>query len=199
MGKFENRLKGRVNDNPEWQDLRADASTHTLQIIDYAHHEIHSGSMYRVQHNSASVGAGNSINITFKTGSKEPHFTFEWIVSAKGTIELIEDPDVTMESGTDVAPKNSNRNSTNTSQLQGCENAAWTAGYVSTDATVANGTTISVKKAYAAKGDTTQGSRRSEIILATDTPYTLKYTNNDTSAASCQVRCEWYEHTNRSS
>ena len=49
---------------------RIDSSSHTLQTIDYAHHEIHSGSMFRVQHNidaipATGTGTGGEVVIAF--------------------------------------------------------------------------------------------------------------------------------------
>jgi len=187
------RLLSRISDS-EYRYLRADTNTHTLQVIDYAHHEIHGGSMFRVQGNATAA----ALIIAFKVPdqAKEPHFTFEWSSESSGYIQLLEGYTWTAGTGVDRAPKNSNRNSSNTSVLQGNATGAWVSDYVTIDPTGGSGgTVISDKRFYTDdKQGSNSGSRKNEIVLATNQTYALIFTSTDGSKG-IQIRCEWYEHT----
>ena len=72
-------LYGRI-DADTVKPLRQDQTTHTLQTIDYSHHEIHGGSNFRVQAFNDSISAGSTVCITFRVPNqtKLPHWLFEW-------------------------------------------------------------------------------------------------------------------------
>ena len=103
---------------------RQDSSTASLQTIDYAHHEIHSGSMYRVQHNQSNIpatGSSGELVIAFfvPDQTKEPHMVFEFVHEGSMTMTLYEGVTFNASAGTDRTVKCSNRNCTGTSVLQG--------------------------------------------------------------------------------
>lgn len=171
-----------------------------VKSLDYAHHEIHQGKNFRVQAFNDAVGAGGTLNLTWKTapGYAYPHLIFEWVTESKGVVDLIEGPTVTLSSGTDIQPKNSRRDKqdVNLSGMYGCATAAWLADRVTKDATISGGTVISKKKIFTNdRAGGSSGVRRAEIILAPDTTYCLRFTNEDTGAKGCQLRMEWYQHT----
>ncbi len=48
---------GKISDTVG-RGVRIDASTHSLQTLDYAHHEVHSGSHYYIQGHTVLASAG---------------------------------------------------------------------------------------------------------------------------------------------
>lgn len=182
--------------------LVPDGITNAVRHIDYEHHEIHSGSHYRVQANNPSVGAGATVIIAFRVKpaqTKEPHFVFEWVNEGPATVQLHEGPTWTTNTGTRHSVKCSNRNCANNSIMQGDGTGAggFVDGEVVVDPTgLAGGTVISDKREYAAaRAGGSGGERRNEIVLVAGTQYALVITNNDTSARGLQIRTSWYEHS----
>jgi len=193
------------NSDGEYAKLRADASTSTLQTIEYAHHEIHSGSTFRVQHNDDAIpatGSTGELVIAFfvPDQSKEPHMIWEFVHQGDMTMKVLEGVTFNASAGTDRAPKNSNRNSSRTSILQGKATGSLVSDYVtvgenSADSIYSGGTVISLKRNYSEKNSAGEGSRRSEVILKTNTNYAFVLANNETTSQGGQIRLEWYEHT----
>jgi len=179
---------------------RVDSSTDTLQFISYSHHEIHSGSTYRVQNFNDAISSSGTVAIGFdiKSGeTKLPHMLWDFVHEGDMTITVLEGVTLTTGTGTDVAPKNSRRDSTNTSVLYGVSTGALVQGYVTKDPSFTGGSVISLKRNYAAKGEGSSGSRRQEVILKPNTSYIFQLTNNEATAQGGQVRLEWYEHTDK--
>ena len=174
-----------------------DGITNALRTIDYGHHEIHSGRTYRVQGYTASA---TNLIVAFKVGdqARQPHMVFEWVAEAKGSLSVYEGRTWTTNTGTRRSVKQSNRNSANTSILEGDGNGA--GGFVANEVVIdptgqAAGTLISMKAWFAAKnagGDS--GSRRAEIVLKPNTTYSFEMAPTGV-ASGMQVRLEWYEHT----
>jgi len=181
-----------------------DAYTETLQTIDYAHHEIHSGSNFRVQHNADAIpatGSSGCLVIAFfvPDQAKEPHMIWETSHEGNMTATLFEGVTFNASAGTDRAPKNSNRNSATTSILQGKATGSLVSNYVtvgenSSDAIYTGGTAISILRDYSAKSVSGSQARRQEVILKTNTNYAFCLSNNETSTQGGQIRLEWYEH-----
>ena len=178
------------------EELELDSMTGAQKSIDYAHHEIHDGKTFRVQGYTAS---GTSLIIAFQVGNVgiAPHMVFDWVAEAAGTLNLYEGPTWTTNTGTRRSVKQSNRNSTNTSILEGDGNGA--GGFVANEVVIdptglAGGTVISMKGWFAPKNaGGSEGTRQREIILKPNTKYA--FVMAPTGAASgMQVRLEWYEH-----
>ena len=72
-------LHAQTESGPDgWQEVRADASTWSLQTIEYEHHEIHSGSSFTCWHSeTAPTDTNDRTVITFLTpsGTKYLHIT----------------------------------------------------------------------------------------------------------------------------
>lgn len=68
-----------------WQAARLDASTWTLQIIDYAHHEIHSGSHYYLE-GHATLGDGGILRVKLVTPSTAKWGHFLWDIGSSGIL-----------------------------------------------------------------------------------------------------------------
>ena len=187
--------------------LPLDSNSRAVEFIDYAHHEIHGGSTFRAQHNIDAIeatGDGGELVIAFfvPDQTKEPHMIWEFVHQGSMTMKVLEGVTLTLGNGTDVSCKNSNRNSTNTSVLQGVGTGALASGYVTVgdndDAIYAGGSTISLKRNYVSKNEGSSGARRAEVVLKTNTYYAFTLANNETSTQGGQVRLEWYEHEDKS-
>ena len=197
-------LYGRI-DADTVKPLRMDASTHSLQTISYEHHEIHSGSTFRVQHYDDAIpatGSGGELVIAFHVPdtTEEPHMTWEFVHEGDMTMTLYEGITFDPNSGTDRSPKNSNRNSAHTSILQGYATGSLVSDYVtvgeeSADTIYSGGTVISLKRNYATKNTGASGARRQEVVLKTNTSYAFVLDNNEATTQGGQIRLEWYEHT----
>ena len=197
-------LNARIS-NTAIRPLRADSSTHTLQVIDYEHHEIHGGSTFRVQHNQdniPAVGSNGCLVIAFYVPdqAKEPHMLWETSHEGNMTVTLYEGVTLNASAGSDRAVKQSNRNSANTSILQSYASGALLSNEVavgenSVDNIYSGGSIISLKRDYSTKNTAGGQSRRNEVILKTNTNYAFCLSNNESTTQGGQIRLEWYEHT----
>ncbi len=92
-----------------------DDSTHSLQVIDYAHHEIHSGSTYAIHLADLTFKKNGEMGVLFKTpaGDKWFHMVYSVEVACKSTFDILEAPtvDVANYPTTFYVPRNRNRNS----------------------------------------------------------------------------------------
>jgi hypothetical protein len=72
----------------ETDQIRIDASTNSLQVVDYAHHEVHSGSAYYTEgHVTLEDGPGNFYaNFITPDTPKLGHFT--WHISSSGITDI---------------------------------------------------------------------------------------------------------------
>jgi len=179
-----------------------DSSTETLQTIDYAHHEIHSGSNYRVQAFDDAIpatGSGGELVIGFfvPNQTKLPHMMWEFVHEGNMTMKLLEGVTLTLETGTDVLCKNSRRDAGDTSVLQGVAGASLTSNYVTKNPTYSGGTVVSLKREYATRNEAGGGARRAEVILKANTYYAFVLDNNETTTQGGQIRLEWYEHSDK--
>jgi hypothetical protein len=179
---------------------KTDSTTKALMIIDYAHHEIHSGSTFRVQAFDdaiAATAASGELVIAFfvPNQEKKPHMIWDFVHEGDMTLSLLEGVTLTAGTGTNVTCKNSNRSSSNTSVLQGVATGALLSGNVTANPTYSGGTAISLIRNYGAKNVGSESGRRDEIILNPNTYYAFVLDNNETTTQGGQIRLEWYEHT----
>lgn len=171
------------------QPIQLDRSTYALLTIDYAHHEIHSGSHYFFQASHELGSAGTIVYlITTPDTDKYAHFIYTADGSAITQIDLYEGADRT--GTTPQTIRNSDRNSANTSGL---------VIHVGISSGTTDGTLIKTYKggsssARSRSGPTTRGD--SEIILKKNTKYLFRITSS-TSANLCNLKFEWYEHENK--
>jgi len=196
--------EGALLTGSEWKTGKdgIDKTTNVQSVIDYAHHEIHGGSTYRVQVFDDAIPATGSngelvIGFYIPTGNKHPHMLWDFVHEGDMTMTLLEGVTLTLGTGTDVLCKNSRRDAGDTSFLQGVATGALVSNYVTKNPTYTGGTVVSLKRNYAARNVGAEGTRRNEVILADDTYYAFVLDNNVTSAQGGQIRLEWYEHTDR--
>jgi len=169
-----------------FQIPRLDVSTHAQNTIDYAHHEIHSGSSYTacrvVTH---GLGEPPNILLTAAGTAKRPHFVFHVISDDLMVVNLYEAPDYS--GGTSMTAFNRDRNSGNTAGLA--------LAYDATDDSGGKGTLIWTFKGGANKTVTASESGRFEFILDEGVKYLLEAVgaNGD----NITFLLDWYEHTNK--
>jgi len=182
----------------EVDDVRIDASTNVLTTIDYAHHEIHSGSSFHAYIN-ATGGSGTKGTITFITPDTTTymHAFFYTLSNVAAKITFGEGATVTAASGTDFPALNRNRNlaATSTATVL-ASGSAGGAGNVTTGATVTGfGTILKLIEVGIGKSG---GEVRSvdEWVLKRNTVYALEI---ESQAASSEVTAalDWYEHADK--
>lgn len=171
-----------------YQPLRLDKATNTLQVIDYAHHEIHAGSHF-LYTDSAELASGATQDylITTPNTAKWAHMVFILEGSAITTFQLYEGSDKTGTTLQGVG--NSNRNSAT---------VAGVTIHKGTSGGTTDGTLIHQYKGGAASAQSrapTDTRNDEEIILKQNTKYILRITSG-TNANLTNVNLSWYEHEN---
>ena len=175
-----------------YRDVRMDRSTHSLQVIDYAHHEIHSGSAYVVSQRTAvnafDIATPMSFLITVADTAKWPHITISGEANTPAYWELFEDDGngdhFTVVDGSAVTPTNRNRNSSKT------------AGVVIASGPTVTNATADVLLCTEAIAKSASGGDRHEFILKQNTKYLVRataYTNDNEGSLSL----DWYEHEDK--
>jgi len=185
-----------VPERVEVSNFPVDSSSGAIEVIDYEHHEIHSGSTYRVQSFNDGIASGGNLSIGFCVPDqpKLPHLMWEFVHEGDMTLYLFEDVSLGLGSGSDVLCKNSRRDAGDTSILQGVGTGGLVSNYVTKDPLSAGGSVISLKRDFGSKNVGSSSSRRAEVILRNDTCYLFTLINNEASPQGGQVRMEWYEH-----
>lgn len=166
-----------------------DASTETLQTIDYEHHKIHSGSEYRAGFQKDIPNGGTAaFAITTPNTTSWLHFKLAVDIELEAQIGLYENPD-SVTGGTAVTPRNANRNSANTSGATCVSDPTYTIG-----------SAILLGMVVVGSGKSIGGESASanEWILKQNTTYLIVVTNQATGATNeCNIKCRWYEHANK--
>lgn len=182
-------LYGYRSSDTTFQPLRLDKATNTLQTIDYAHHEIHSGShfFYFDYDNDVDTGTPKYYRLTTPDTTKWIHLTITLYSEGSGTWQFFENPTVNA-AGTAATVFNSNRNSATAATL-----------VVAYDATsTADGTLLKVWRTGSGTNAPSRvgGESRAEteIILKQNEDYFIKFTP-DSNDARTKIELEWYEHT----
>jgi len=169
----------------EVDEVRIDASTNTLQTIEYPHHEIHSGSHFFLE-GYATLGNGDALYVKLVTPNTTRWSHFLWEINASGilTSTLTEAP-TGLEDGAGVTIFNNNRNSATTSGT-----------IVTSGVTAPTGGTIISKVMFGSRQFGGGQARDSELILKQNTTYGRTFLSG---AASNIVnfRASSYEHTDK--
>lgn len=165
-----------------------DSSTGAVMSVEYEHHEIHAGSFFRAER-QADLGnaASTTLVITTPNTTKWLHFRPALDLELEGTIEIYENP-TTVSSGTAIIPHNANRNS-----------PALSAATVLVDPIIDLASATLIEKQVLGSGKSSGGDSDSmfEWVLKQNETYVIRITNNTTSNNQINLRCQWYEHTNR--
>jgi len=188
-GDISSQLQG--YDGSNWQDIRIDASTHSLQTIDYAHHEIHAGSHFKAGLQDQSMATSDTLDLLFVTPdtTKWAHWTMTAQATGEVTVSLYEGA-TTSSDGTAVTIWNRNRNSSNTPTVT-----------VTHTPTVTSVGTKMTEKWIGSEGfkEDISGEHRgdSEFILKQNTKYLVRLTAVS-DGIKAAVGGDWYEHTDKS-
>ena len=168
--------------------ISQDAATDAINIIDYAHHEIHSGSHYFVRgYTDMSDGDSIAFSLTTPNTTKWTHISFNINHSGVLIVKMFETATVT--GGDTIAPYNNNRNSSSVSVNVVISNPT-----VSVEGTCIDSTKAGSDTRFSQYGGG-QG-RDGEIILKQNTTYLWRFISGaDNNVVSWDA--EWYEHTNR--
>ena len=104
-------IKNLFYNGTNWFEARMDTITRTLQTIDYAHHEIHSGSHYFLE-GWAQLDDTDILYVKLVTPDTTKFSHFTWNIQSNGilTTELYEGSDGGMAGGLVATPRNNNRN-----------------------------------------------------------------------------------------
>ena len=191
----------------EIDEVRIDASTNSIQTIEYEHHEIHSGSSFTVAIHDDSVASGQGLSIAFKTptSAKLIHLIVEVMSSGEAVTTLLEDASSTADGDgeTAVVPINRQRDSGGaTTVLEDTTTGAFeTVGVNTYPEAVAwadhpTGTTIDVISS--GSGNKGGGAARgtSEFVLARTTVYSVNM-QSKAAANAMILKLDWYEHEDK--
>ena len=185
-----------ISDGARIADI--DPVTHALETISYEHHEIHSGTTYRVDLSEDALGNGNSLTLDFLTPAdgRLIHFTSGVATGNIANLTIWEDVEVS-SNGNAVTPINANRSVGENSSMQ----------FVFTDSTVVttNATQLNLRRigAAAAGNPQAQGTggvltaARPELVLKPNTWYSLMITNICGVTQAVWLGADWYEHTSK--
>lgn len=183
-------IRGRTGDST-YQVPRVDSTTHTLQTIDYVHHEIHDGNHYYME-GFVTLNDAQTLYVKLVTPDTAKWAHFTWHIDSSGILEtnFYEGAIGGMAGGTNMVPLNNNRNSLNTSGIVITSGVTYP-----TD----NGTKVASKKVGGTGFKTTVGGafdRSNELILKQNTTYFREFiSGSDSNIIS--FRASWYEHENR--
>jgi hypothetical protein len=168
---------------------RLDAATHTIQVIDYEHHEIHAGSHFFYTDKNTLADTGTVVYlITTPDTTKWAHIIMSITGSAITTVDIYEGA---IRTGTTLQTTfNSDRNSL-------------TAATTTIHKAVSGGTTDGSLIWTRMSGSATQQSRSglevgrgAEKILKRNTQYLIRITSG-TASNLTNIQLDWYEHVNR--
>ena len=163
-----------------------DASTETLQNLDYAHHEVHEGNHYFISGYELAAALNDTVEFTVQVPDSTtwPHMIFELFSSTGATFEMYEGA-TGVSGGSSVTPLNNNRNSANTSELTILKNP-----------TVTDSGSLIVDKLVGGERQSGSASRENEIILKQNTTYHIVITSLANSNDISWV-VDWYEHADK--
>lgn len=174
---------------------KIDSTTKSLMTIDYAHHEIHSGShFFVVGYQDLTINQVLDFTWQMPSGTKWTHWVWDLATESETLWLIYEGAVETNALANAITPLNSDRNSLTASgttmryEIQ----ANLTAANGDTNVTAA--TLIKSGISGAGKGGSGVAGRDSEIILKAGTPYCLRAIA--TAAGYINFDMEWYEHTN---
>jgi len=173
--------------------VRVDASTHSLQVMEYEHHEIHSGSHFFVD-DTADMSINDAFDIQFTTpnGTDEIHFGYTMQTSGETETWIYENVNIVTPLTVPVTAFNNNRNSIRNSNvvLNSFLHASVAAANGNTNVVVAT----LLRHSHLGVGRTGGSADRSkEIVLQNNTNYCLRAVAE--AATIVDFDMNWYEHT----
>lgn len=182
------RITSKTGDTT-YQNPRIDAGTHTLQTIDYAHHEIHDGSTFFVK-DYMDLTNGQIFNFLVVTPdtAKWAHILVSFAFELEAHVDVYEGATAS-NNGTPVTVFNRDRNSLTASTTL--------LFHTPTVAGGAEGTKIAGYKAGSARSIGGEARSEAELILKQNTKYLIRVTNDTSNNNWFGYLADWYEHTNK--
>ena len=180
----------------EVDDVRIDASTNSLQVTCYEHHEIHSGDHYFVG-GYEDMANGNVLDFTWlmPNTTKWIHWAWRFETESEAEWSVYENVTANNPLANAITPLNNNRNSGNTSGTTMKYELQTNLAAANTDTDV-TAPAILLESGISGDGKIAGNwERTSEIILKQNTLYCMRAVA--TSAGYINFIMEWYEHTNK--
>lgn len=173
---------------------KTDSATTAQMIVDYAHHEVHSGSHFFVK-GYQDLAINNVLDFTFTTPDSAKWIHWLWDIQTESETNwlIYEGATVTNPLANAVTPLNSNRNSATASVAALRYELQATLAAANGDTNVGGATLISSGISGAGKGGAGVARRDSEIILKQNTIYCMRAIA--TAAGYINFDMQWYEHT----
>jgi hypothetical protein len=188
---------------------RIDQSTHSIQTIEYAHHEIHSGSSFTTHFDNTTTSDDDHrsvIGLQTPANTKWPHLIIAFSASSPAEFFMIEAPTIDLGAGTEIVTYNRNRNSGTASTVLDLANPQ-VAGNVTTyteaqiaAATFSGGTTLAHYLLVGGEGPKAAGGAgrgSQEWMLDQGAKYTFVMQNIGANANLHEIHLDWYEHINK--
>ena len=193
----------------EVDEVRIDASTNSLQTIEYEHHEVHAGSSFNVHIKNTTAATDNHRTLLgFETPNttKYAHLIVSAACSHAAEVFLYEDVTIDDDEGTEVTILDRNRVTDNTSTMLSFENPAVAGQATWMDETEIAGANFSATRTLErfqmvagggpkAIGGETRGSQ--EWVLKPNTKYAVVVQNVGANANLHEIHMDWYEHTDK--
>jgi hypothetical protein len=175
-------------DGTNFDDIRIDGVTNTLQAIDYEHHEVHAGSAFTVADTVVADTTTVKWMIVTPDSTKYSHLIFTLTSTGEATFLVTEGADRT--AGTNLPPVNRRRVGTPTA-------ATTTVSRTPTGGTTDGATTLFTMRngitSVAAKNiEGGEARATNEWILKPNTKYIVSITTYATVYATMLL--DWYEH-----
>ena len=199
-------FKGLISDTVA-KIVRVDSSTHALNVIQYAHHEVHSGSSFSCHYNNTVTNIGEMTAIAFNTPdtTKWGHLIIEAGSTGSCYVSLCEAPSIDVDEGTQLTIYNRKRNSVVASTMLSIETAPVAnkaTSYDEAQAAAANITvTTELARNYLGSGEkkTVGGGARGsqEWELGQDTQYVVLIYSLTADDAIHNITLDWYEHEDK--
>lgn len=186
-------LHGRISAT-EIRPLRIDASTHSMQTIDYEHHEIHGGNHYFIE-DVVDLPINDVFDMQWTTAdvTEWDHFTFELNVESETEWYIYEGATINTP-GTTLTPRNNNRNYADNANatVASIQNASTSDANDDTDVSAATELAHGIVGAGRNGGVST---RDKEIVLKQNTVYCFR--SNANAAGYINFFIGYYQHTDK--
>lgn len=173
-----------------------DVITDAALVLDYPHHELHQGNMYTlVAHTGGATATALALAFRLPAGTKRMHAVVEWKSSGAAHLDIVEGATWDTGSGSAVNAVNHNRNSANTSQVEGDATGSFVAGTAVQDpTTIAGGTIIHQEYEFAGNQESVAERSEREWILKNDETHVVRLVSDD-GAEGLWLAITFYEHT----
>jgi hypothetical protein len=185
-------IAGFIN-NTDVRSVRLDSSTHTMQTIDYEHHEVHSGSHFIYTQCDADFDIADAVELLIVTPNttKWAHIVIDVDAALDTTVSLYEGSTHTVNAAQTAYNKNRNSATANTTTINTHNNdgADGTLIWQSCFGINTGGGSNKV-----AGGGESRGAR--EWVLDQNNKYLLTILSGSDNS-SMALKLSWYEHTDK--